>query len=102
MSMIDAIAVDSNDEDDSVISLTISETKSVQNDMKKEEAKEEFKREVDLTTPEPLPSLQLFGEQPMSPYIDSQTNGYAMNSGANSTAMATDEFSIDDIFDANH
>lgn len=99
--MIDAIAVDSNDEEDSVISLTKSETMSIQNDMKKEEAKEEFKREVDLTTPEPLPSLQLFGEQPMF-HIDSQTNGYAMNSGAIFAAMATDEFSIDDIFDANH
>jgi hypothetical protein len=99
--MIDAINVDSHDEADSVISLTKSETTSVQDDTKKEEAKEELKREVDLTTPEPQLGLELFGQRPAPPRVDSQSNGYPTDSGAQ-VATNADEFSIDDIFDAIH
>jgi hypothetical protein len=103
MSMIDAIAVDSHDEDDSVISLTKSETMSITDNIKKEEAKEKLKREVDLTTPEPPQvGIELFGQRPAPPRVDSQSNGYAVGSGAQSAANAADEFSINDIFDAIH
>ncbi|KAI7973464.1 hypothetical protein EIK77_004070 [Talaromyces pinophilus] len=105
-SMIDAIAVDSHDEDDSVISLTRSETISIIDDAKKEEAKEELKREVDLTTPEPAQvqqaGIELFGQRPAPPRVDSQSNGYATVSGSQTAANAADEFSINDIFDAIH
>ncbi|KUL87304.1 hypothetical protein ZTR_03327 [Talaromyces verruculosus] len=105
-SMIDAIAVDSHDEDDSVISLTKSETISIVDDVKKEEAKEELKREVDLTTPEPphvqQVGIELFGQRPAPPRVDSQSNGYATVSGTQTAANAADEFSINDIFDAIH
>lgn len=104
LSMIDAIAVDSHDEDGSVISLTKSETMSIIDDMKKEEAKEELKREVDLTTPEPPQQvgIELFGQRPAPPRVDSQSNGYTTGSGAQAAANAADEFSINDIFDAIH
>ncbi|KAE8554481.1 hypothetical protein TMatcc_005982 [Talaromyces marneffei ATCC 18224] len=98
MSMIDAIVVDSNDEV-SVISLTKSETTSIHDDMKKEEIKKEFKREIDLTTPELVPSLQFFGGRPQPARVDSQTNGYVIGSGAQSATNTKDDFRVDDIFD---
>ena len=102
--MIDAIAVDSHDDDDSVISLTKSETISIIDDVKKEEAKEELKREVDLTTPEPphvqQVGIEWFGQRSAPPRVDSQSNGYAAVSGTQTAANAADEFSINDIFDA--
>lgn len=104
-SMVDAIAVDSHDEDDSVISLTKSETISIIDDVKKEATKEELKREVDLTTPEPAQQvgIELFGQRPVPPPVDSQSNGYAADpKGQVAANAAADEFSINDIFDAIH
>lgn len=101
LSMIDAIAVDSHDEDESIISLTKSETVSLADDIKKEEAKDAFKREVDLMTPEPqLVDIEKFGRRAMTPRAESQTNGYALGFGVQSTAINADEFSINEIFDA--
>lgn len=100
-SLIDAIALDSHDDDDSVISLAKSETMSITDDVKMEEAKEAFKREVDLTTPEPQVGIQSLGQRPAPPRVDSRSNGYLVESGARVAANA-DDFSINDIFDANY
>lgn len=99
LSMIDAIAVDSHDEDESIISLTKSETISIADDIKKEE----FKQEVNLMTPEPkLVGIEKFGQRAVAPRVDSLTNGYTLGSGVQSPAINADEFSINEIFDAIH
>lgn len=101
LSMIEPIAVDSHDEDESVISLTKSETMSLVDDIKKEEAKEQFKREVDLMTPEPQLGSELIGQRALGPRVDSRSNGYVVGSGVQFVVNA-DDFSINDIFDAIH
>ncbi|EED21660.1 conserved hypothetical protein [Talaromyces stipitatus ATCC 10500] len=98
LSMMDAITVDTDKDDESVISVAKFDTMSIQSDTKEESEHDtvEPKREADLTTP----SIQLFGQRPTTPRVDSRSNGYVLGTGKKSTVTANvaSEFSMDDIF----
>ena len=95
LSLMDAIAVDSQDEEDGAMSPAKSETISIQDFViKKEESKEEIKPKVDL-----------FGQRDAPLRLGSQGSGYTLNQPTQVAAIpanAVDEFSIDEIFDAIH